>query len=114
MVTFRRTPRGDWIPLVAILHGGDLRRGNGTWHLAFDVNAKSETPFGLRLTLLSNEKKFVKTIPTIACGDWARHEMTFDTDFDLAQTELVALSIMATAPANEIVFRNMSFVRHIR
>ena len=100
--------------IQAVLTDPFLRRGNGTWHLAFDVNAKSETPFGLRLTLLSNEKKFVKTIPIIACGDWARHEMTFDTDFDLAQTELVALSIMATAPANEIVFRNMSFVRHDR
>ena len=73
------------------------------------MKATSDTPFGLRLTLLSNEKKFVKTLPTIACGDWARHEVTFDTDFDLAQTELVALSIMATAPANEIVFRDISF-----
>ena len=31
------------------------------------------------------------------------------TDFDPAQTELVALAIMATAPADEIVFRNLSF-----
>ena len=88
-----------------------LRRGNGTWRLAFDVKATSETPFGLRLTLLSNEKKFMKTIPAIACGDWEHYEVTFDTDFDLAQTGLVALSIMATAPANEIIFRNISFVR---
>ena len=51
----------------------------------------------------------MKTIPAIACGDWARHEITFETDFDLAQTELVALSVMATAPADEIVFRNLSF-----
>jgi hypothetical protein len=95
--------------IQAVLTDPFLRRGNGTWHLAFDVKAKSETPFGLRLTLLSNEKKFVKTIPSIACGDWAHHEMTFDTDFDLAQTELVALSITATSPADEIVFRNLSF-----
>ena len=95
--------------MQAVLTDPFLRRGNGTWRLAFDVKAKSETPFGLRLTLLSNEKKFVKTIPAIACGDWAHHEMTFETDFDLVQTELVALSIMATAPADEIVFRNISF-----
>ncbi len=95
--------------MQAVLTDPFLRRGNGTWRLAFDVKAKSETPFGLRLTLLSNEKKFVKTIPAIACGDWAHHEMTFDTEFDLVQTELVALSIMATAPADEIVFRNLSF-----
>ena len=97
--------------IQAVLTDPFLRRGNGTWRLAFDVKAKSETPFGLRLTLLSNEKKFVKTIPTVSCGDWARHEAMFETDFDLAQTELVALSIMATAPADEILLRNMSFVR---
>ena len=95
--------------MQAVLTDPFLRRGNGTWRLAFDVKATSDTPFGLRLTLLSNEKKFVKTLPSIACGDWERHEVTFDTDFDLAQTELVALSIMATAPANEIVFRDISF-----
>ena len=93
----------------AVLTDSFLRRGNGTYRLAFDVKAKSETPFGLRLTLLSNEKKVVKTIPTISCGDWSRHEVTFTTDFDLAQTELVALSITATSPADEIVFRNISF-----
>ena len=73
------------------------------------MKAKSEAPFGLRLTLPSNEKKIVKTIPTISSGDWTRHEVTFTTDFDLAQTDLVALSVMATAPADEIVFRNISF-----
>ena len=95
--------------MQAVLTDAFLRRGNGTYRLAFDVKAKSEAPFGLRLTLLSNEKKVVKTIPAISCGEWLHHEMTFTTDFDLAQTELVALSIMATAPADEIVFRNFSF-----
>ena len=95
--------------MQAVLTDAFLRRGNGTYRLAFDVKAKSEAPFGLRLTLLSNEKKVVKTIPAISCGEWLHHEMTFTTDFDLAQTELVALSVMATAPADEIVFRNFSF-----
>ena len=95
--------------MQAVLTDPFLRRGNGTWRLAFGVKAKSEAPFGLRLTLLSNEKKIVKTIPTISCGDWSHHEEMFTTEFDLAQTELIALSIMATAPADEIVFRNVSF-----
>ena len=95
--------------MQAVLTDAFLRRGNGTYRLAFDVKAKSNEPFDLRLTLLSNEKKIVKTIPTICCGDWSHHEVTFTTDFDLAQTELVALSIMATAPADEIVFCNLSF-----
>ncbi len=97
--------------MQAVLTDPFLRRGNGTYRLSFDVKAKSDTPFGLRATLLSNEKKVVRTIPALACGDWAHHELTFETDFDLAQTELVALAIMATDPADEIVFRNLSFRR---
>ena len=95
--------------IQAVLTDSFLRRGNGTWRFAFDVKAKSEAPFGLRLTLLSNEKKIVETIPTVSCGDWSHHEVMFTTEFDLAQTELVALSVMATAPADEIVFRDISF-----
>ena len=104
---------GLWLLVMLVLQlvltDSFLRRGYGTWRLSFDVKAKSEAPFGLRLTLLSNEKKMVKTIPTSSCGDWLHHDVMFTTEFDLAQTELVALSIMVTAPADEIVFRNFSF-----
>ena len=95
--------------IQAVLTDSFLRRGNGTYRLAFDVKAKSDAPFGLRLTLLSNEKRVEQSIPAIRCGDWSHHEVTFTTDFDLAQTELIALAVVATAPADEIVFRNFSF-----
>ena len=36
------------------------------------------------------------------------------TDFDLAQTELVALAILATAPTDEILFKNISFTHAAR
>ena len=42
---------------------------------------------------------------------WTRQEMTFTTDFDLPQTELVALAILATDPTDEILFKNISFER---
>jgi hypothetical protein len=95
--------------IQAVLTDSFLRRGNGAYRLAFDVKAKSDAPFGLKLTLLSNEKRVEQSIPAVRCGDWSHQEVTFTTDFDLAQTELVALSVMATAPADEIVFRNFSF-----
>ena len=97
--------------MQAILTDPFLRRGNGVWRLTFDVKARSDTPFGLDLTLLSNEKKFSHRIPAIACGEWIRQEVEFKTDFDLTQTELVALSMSSTAPADEIIFRNISFSR---
>jgi hypothetical protein len=40
--------------------------------------------------------------------------VAFETDFDLAQTELAALAILATAPTDEILFKNISFTHSAR
>ena len=42
---------------------------------------------------------------------WTRHEIVFDTDFDPVVTDLVALSLTATATADEIEFKNLSFTK---
>ena len=96
--------------IQAVLTDPFLRRGNGSWRLAFDVKAKSETPSGLAVVLRSNEKKFEQKVP-VPTDKWTRQEMTFTTDFDLPQTELVALAILATDPTDEILFKNISFER---
>ena len=90
-----------------------LRRGNGTWRLAFDVKAKAETPSDLAIVLCSNEKRFEQKVPA-PTDKWARREVAFETDFDLAQTELAALAILATAPTDEILFKNFSFTHAAR
>jgi hypothetical protein len=99
--------------IQAVLTDPFLRRGNGTWRLAFDVKAKAATPSDLAIVLCSNEKKFEQKIPA-PTDEWTRREVAFETDFDLAQTELVALAILATAPTDEILFKNFSFTHAAR
>ena len=99
--------------IQAVLTDSFLRRGNGTWRLAFDVKAKAETPSDLAIVLCSNEKRFEQKVPA-PTDKWARREVAFETDFDLAQTELAALAILATAPTDEILFKNISFTHSAR
>ena len=81
------------------------------------MRARSETPFDLEVSLLSNEKAYRRTVraleePSAArLTPWKRYELQFETDFDPAVTDLVALSILATAPADEIEFRDLVFRR---
>ena len=99
--------------MQAILTDAFLRRGNGTWRLAFDVKAAGEAPVKLKVRMQTNERKIDCAIaPAIPCGGgWECRETDVKTDFDMAQTDLVALAILSTAPADEILFRNFSLVR---
>lgn len=102
--------------MQAVVTDGFLARGNGHWTVAFDLRARSENPFSLRVQLISNEKTFERKIPVLAAAaaeltPWKRYEVTFDTDFDPVVTDLVAVSLTATDTADEIAFRNLSFSR---
>ena len=102
--------------MQAVVTDGFLARGNGRWTVAFDLRARSETPFGLRVHLVSNEKTLERTIPVLTAATaeltpWKRYEVTFDTDFDPAVTDLLALSLTTTDTADEIAFRNLSLSR---
>lgn len=102
--------------MQAVVTDGFLARGNGRWTVAFDLRARSENPFSLRVQLISNEKTFERKIPVLAAAaaeltPWKRYEVTFDTDFDPVVTDLVAVSLTATDTADEIAFRNLSFSR---
>ena len=102
--------------MQAVVTDGFRARGNGRWTVAFELRARSETPFGLRVQLISNEKTLERKIPVLAAASaeltpWKRYEVTFDTDFDPAVTDLLALSLTTTDTADEIAFRNLSFAR---
>ena len=103
--------------MQAVLTEGFRARGNGRWTLSFDLRARSENPFDLRIRLLSNEKRFERVLPALKVASptemtpWTRHEIVFDTDFDPVVTDLVALSLTATATADEIEFKNLSFTK---
>ena len=97
--------------MQAVVTDGFLRRGNGKWRFAFELKAQSETPFGLEAVLISNEKRLVRRIPVEPGADWTSGSVEFDTDFDLSVTDLVALFVRTTAPADEICFRALSFAK---
>ena len=86
--------------------------GNGRYLLSFDVRAKSETPFGLQLKLVSNEQTLKGSFPEIACGEWTHYEWDFDTDFDFKVFDLLSVGLFVTAPADEVCFRNLSLCRN--
>ena len=95
--------------MQAVVTDAFLRRGNGVWRLAFDIKAHSDNPFGLDIQVLSNEKQFLKKHPVELDAGWKHAELDFETDFDLAVTDLVAIQMTATATADEICFKNLSF-----
>ena len=86
--------------------------GFGLYKLSFDVKATGETPFGLRVTAVSNERKNAVGVADVdRSGAWRTHEVTVDFGFDPAVTELAALFIGVTAPADEVFFRNFALTR---
>ncbi len=102
--------------MQAVLTEGFRAYGNGRWTLAFELRARSENPFNLRVRLQSNEKTFDRFIKVLADAspaltEWKRYEVSFDTDFDMGVTDLVALSLLTTATADEVQFHNLSFSR---
>jgi len=90
-----------------------LRRGNGTYHLAFDARVKNGEEIPLVANLLSNEKNFPSKFTLPNDGEWHRYEADVKTDFDLGVTELVGLHLRSSANAtvDEIDFKNLSFVK---
>ena len=97
--------------MQAVVTDRFLRQGNGTYRLAFDVKATSEKPLTLQATFQSNEKSVVQKISVPTDGVWHHFEVEFAIDFDLNVTELAALSLTGDTPADEIVFKNLTFAR---
>lgn len=81
--------------------------GNGRYRLSFDFKAKSDTPFGLDVKFVSNEKTVRGKIPSVTLGEWTHHESDFALDFDSGVFDLLSVGFFADAPADEILFRNI-------
>jgi hypothetical protein len=90
-----------------------LRRGNGTYHLAFDARVKNGEEIPLVANLLSNEKSFPSKFTLPNDGEWHHYEADVTTEFDLGVTELVGLHLRSSAngTAEEIDFKNLSFAK---
>ena len=98
--------------MQAVVTEGFLERGNGTWRVSFDMASKSETPFQLYVRLVSNERQFARGLtPAAPTHGWQRYMLDIKTDFDLSVSDLVALELTATKPADEIRLKNLSLTR---
>ncbi len=86
--------------------------GFGRYRLSFEVKAQSETPFGLRVSAIANEKRNKVEIADVERGGgWKACAIEVDLAFDPVQTDLVSLAIAATAPADEICFRRFRLTK---
>jgi len=88
-----------------------LRRGNGTYRLVFEAQARNGREIPLVAKLLSNEKSFLSRFVLPNDGQWHRYEAEVKTDFDLGVTEMVGLHLGAEVDADEIRFKNLSFAK---
>ncbi|MCR5752999.1 MAG: hypothetical protein K6G91_13675 [Kiritimatiellae bacterium] len=97
--------------IVNIFTDAFLRHGNGRYRLSFQAKAGNAEPVKLKAAVFSNEKTERAEFVCPADGAWHGMEASLDLDFDLGVTELVAMSIKSSAPADEICFKELSLVK---
>ena len=94
---------------------GFLRRGNGTYRLAFDVRpllTNGVDTATIKAQILSNEKTSTVSFSVPNDGEWHRCKTDFDTSFDIEVTDLMGLHIFTSlSNAAEIDYKNISFVK---
>ena len=96
----------------AVVTEGFKSVGNGHWVFSGEVKLSGDSNAQLELLLFSNETRYHGKPVALPCDDaWHPIEFAFDTAFDLAHTELVALNLRSTATAEHIRLRNLSFMR---
>ena len=83
--------------------------GPGRYVMGFECRAKSGNPFGLTVAAVSNEKRLETKVAEVnRDGEWHRYELSLNLDFDEPGFDLLAIFLSATAPADEICFRNLT------
>ena len=96
---------------------GFLRRGNGTYTLAFDARAdltNAVDQVTIQAKLLSNEKDVTVSFNAPNDGEWHRYTADIETTFDMEVTDLVGLHIRTPLNgASEIDYKNLSFVKSV-
>ena len=85
--------------------------GFGAYRLTFEAKATSETPFALDIVAVTNEKRNGAQLPVDRSGEWKVYATRVDLSFDPEVTDLVALKLTTTAPADEICLRNFTLTR---
>ena len=88
-----------------------LRHGNGVYRLSFEAKAKCDSQIPLEVRFVSNEKCMATKFTIVNDGQWNRHDADVALDFDLVATELLSVFLRASAPCDELSFRDISLVK---
>lgn len=98
--------------MQCVVSEGFRAQGNGHWVFSGEARLSGDSKTQLELHLFSNETRYKSRPLEIPCDDsWHRIEFAFDTDFDLAHTELVALNLRSLSTAEHIRLRRLSLVK---
>ena len=114
--------------IVNVITDAYLRHGNGTYHLSFDARLRSTAeelkkihdtadrlpsgnPVKLTARIMTNDESKVAEFDLPPSGEWAKYEADLEIAFDIAKTDLVAISLTVDTPSDEICFKNLSLVR---
>ena len=85
--------------------------GFGKYRLTFEAKATSETPFTLRVSAITDEKRNLVHMERDRSGAWKTYATEVDLAFDPKVTDLVALMLSVSKPVDELCFRNFRLTK---
>ena len=110
-VVYRLRQCEKWSGMQAVVTERVKAAGFGKYRLAFEAKATSETPFALRVSAITNEKRNLVHMEGDRSGTWKSYETEIDLSFDPAVTDLVALMLSVSKPVDELCFRNFRLTK---
>ena len=110
-VVYRLRQCEKWAGMQAVLTERVKAAGFGKYRLTFEAKATSETPFTLRVSAITNEKRNLVHMEGDRSGAWKAYAAEIDLAFDPQVTDLVALMLSVSTPVDELCFRNFRLTK---
>ena len=110
-VVYRLRQCEKWAGMQAVLTERVKAAGFGKYRLTFETKATSETPFTLRVSAITNEKRNLVHMEGDRSGAWKTYAAEVDLAFDPKVTDLVALMLSVSKPVDELCFRNFQLTK---
>ena len=110
-VVYRLRQCEKWAGMQAVLTERVKAAGFGKYRLTFEAKATSETPFTLRVSAITNEKRNLVHMEGDRSVAWKAYAAEIDLAFDPKVTDLVALMLSVSKPVDELCFRNFRLTK---
>ena len=110
-VVYRLRQCEKWAGMQAVVTERVKAAGFGKYRLTFEAKATSETPFTLRVSAITNEKRNLVHMEGDRSGAWKTYAAEVDLAFDPKVTDLVALMLSVSKPVDELCFRNFRLTK---